>query len=299
MKVTLDLDDLVLRGELTRAEADRLKALAVADTSALGTNIFLAFGASAIVIGLGFLFPSVFTAIVVGAVMFAGGLALRLAGGERWTLLAQVCLTIGTLALSGGLSLLAEGSVPVNLAISIGVAVAAVVARSGLLASLAVIAFAGTIGAATNYQGNIFWQPTLTIGLLAAMTLALFFVSLRLPPAYERLAIIAARVAILMLNFGFLVGTFFGDPPLNLQPLIFSIVWAVLLVGTGLWAIRANRRWVVNAAAVFGAIHFFIQWFWALGPSALSILGGGVALIAFGFLIAFFNRRPLARAQPA
>lgn len=298
MKVTLDLDDLVRRGELTGAEAERLRAFAVADTGALGTNIFLAFGASAIALGLGALFPTVLTAIVVGAALFATGLALRLTGGSRWLLFAQVCLTIGTLGLSAGLSLLAGGAVPVNLAIALGVAAAGVLARSGLLVSLAVIAFAATIGGATNYEGSIFWQPALSIGLLAAIALGLLFASTRLPPAYERLAIIAARTAALMLNFGFLIGSLFGDSAVNLPPIAFSLVWAVLLVITGIWAIRANRRWVVNTAAVFGAIHFFVQWFMTLGPNAPSILGGGVLLLVFGFGLAAFNRRTRP-AQPA
>jgi len=298
MKVTLDLDDLVSRGELSKAEADRLRAFAVADTGALGTNIFLALGASAIAVGLGVLIPTAFTAIVVGGVLFAGGLALKLMGGARWLLFAQVCLTIGTLALSGGLSLLAEGSVPANLAISLGVAATAVLARSGLLVSLAVIAFAATIGGATNYQGSIFWQPALSIGLLAAVALGLLFASTRLPPAYERLAIIAARTAALMLNFGFLIGSLFGDSAVNLPAAAFSIVWAVLLVVTGIWAIRAYRRWVVNTAAVFGAIHFFVQWFLALGPSALSILGGGALLISSGFALAAFNQSMVTAAAP-
>jgi len=301
MKIVLDLADLVERGQLTTAEAERLKGFAVAETSALGTNILLAFGATAISIGVAALFPSLLTAIVMGAVLFAGGLALKLVGGGRWLLFAQVCLTIGTLALSGGISVLAEGAVAANLGIALAVGAAAVVAQSGLLVSLAVIAFAATIGAATTYEGAIFWQPTLSIGLLAAMTLALYFGSLRLPAAYERIALIAARVAIMMLNFGFLIGSLLGDSPINLPPLAFSITWAVLLVVTGLWAIRANRRWVVNTAAVFGAIHFCIQWFLTLGPSPLVILCGGLLLIAFGFLIAAFNRRPLAvpAAQPA
>lgn len=291
MKITLDLDELVRRGELSTEEANRLKAFAIADTGALGTNIFLAFGAAAISIGLGALFPTALTAIVVGGVLFAGGIALKLMGGSRWLLLAQVCLTIGTLALSGGLSLLAEGSLPVNLAIALGIGAAGVFARSALLVSLAVIAFAASIGAATNYQGNIFWQPTLSIGLLAAMTLGLFLASLRLSPEYERLAIIGARVAILMLNFGFLIGSLFGDSAVNLPAIAFGIAWAVVLLVAGTWAITANRRWVVNAAAVFGAIHFFVQWFLALGPSPLAILGGGFLLVAFGFTLAAFNRQ--------
>lgn len=292
MKVTLDLEDLVRRGELTRAEADRLRAFAVADTGALGINIFLAFGAASVAIGLGALFPSAFTAIAIGATLFAGGLVLRLTGESRWLLFAQVCLTIGALALSGGLSLLAGGSVLANLLIALGLAAAAVLARSGLLVALAVVALAATIGAATDYRDSLFWQPALSIAVLAAVTLVLFFASLRLPPAYERLAIIGARVALVMLNFGFLIGSLFGDSAVNLPALAFSIAWAVLLVAAGIWAIRANRRWVVNAAAVFGAIHFIMQWFLVLGASALSIIGGGVLLLGFGFGLAAMKRKP-------
>lgn len=291
MKVTLDLDDLVKRGELTSAEAERLRGFAKAETGTLGTNILLSFGASAIVIGLAALFPTAETAIVLGGLLLGLGLVLRFKGIDRWTLFGQVCVTIGALALSGGISVLANGSVPINLGIGAGLAIAAVAARSGLLAALAVIMFTATIGGATAYNGSIFWQPALTVGVLAAITLGLYLLSLRLPPDYERLAIIGARVAILMLNFAFLVGSLFGDDAQKLPPLAFAVAWAVVLVVTGVWAIRANRRWVVNAAAVFGAIHFFVQWFTTLGPSPFSILGGGLLLVGFGFALRWFNAK--------
>jgi iron complex transport system permease protein len=299
MKVTLDLDDLVKRGELTPAEAERLRTFAKAETGTLGTNILLSFGASAIVIGLGALFPTAEAAVIVGGLLLGLGLVLRFNRVERWTLFGAVCVTIGALALSGGISILAHGSVPINLGIAAGLAVAAVAARSGLLAALAVIMLTATIGGATAYNGSFFWQPALTVGVLAAMTLGLYLLSLRLPPDYERLAIIAARVAILMLNFGFLVGSLFGDDALRLPPLAFTVAWAIVLLVTGLWAIRANRRWVVNAAAVFGAIHFFIQWFATLGPSPVSIVGGGLLLVAFSFAIRWFNRVPNAKPSEA
>ncbi|WP_204307646.1 hypothetical protein, partial [Enterobacter hormaechei] len=55
-----------------------------------------------------------------------------------------------------------------------------------------------------------------------------------------------------------------------------TIGWAVALIGAGAWAARAGRSWVLNLAAVFGAIHFYTQWFERLGPSPLSILVAGV-----------------------
>ena len=48
--------------------------------------------------------------------------------------------------------------------------------------------------------------------------------------------------------------------------LAFTVGWAIALLGVGLWGMGANRRWVVNVAAVFGAIHFYTQWFDRLGP---------------------------------
>ena len=38
------------------------------------------------------------------------------------------------------------------------------------------------------------------------------------------------------------------------------------------WAVKANRRWVINLVAVFGAIHFYTQWFERLGADPLSVL---------------------------
>jgi hypothetical protein len=125
--------------------------------------------------------------------------------------------------------------------------------------------------------------------IFSALALGLLFASMRLPAAYERLAIIAARTAVLVVNLAFLWGSMFGDGTFNRE--IFAIVWAVLLIGAAAWAIRVDRRWVVNTAAVFGAVHFFVQWFFYLGANALSVLGGGVLMIAFGMGLYAFNRR--------
>ena len=46
----------------------------------------------------------------------------------------------------------------------------------------------------------------------------------------------------------------------------------------------------MNTAAVFGALHFYTQWFEMLGPSPFSILGGGLLLIGFGLALRAFNR---------
>ena len=64
---------------------------------------------------------------------------------------------------------------------------------------------------------------------------------------------------------------------------VFAVVWAIALIGVGVWGAMVNRRWVVNIAAVFAAIHFYTQWFERLGASPVSILLGGLILLGVAF----------------
>ena len=88
MKVTLDLTDLVAKGQITRDEADRLARLGSADTGTLGSNILLAFGTVAVALGGGFLFPTAQSVIVLGAILFVLGLALILSRAVKWAVFA-------------------------------------------------------------------------------------------------------------------------------------------------------------------------------------------------------------------
>jgi hypothetical protein len=76
---------------------------------------------------------------------------------------------------------------------------------------------------------------------------------------------------------------------------VFSIAWALVLIAAGAWAMRANRRWLVNVAAAFGAIHFYTQWFERLGATPASVLLGGLVMLLIAFALWSFNRR----AEPA
>jgi hypothetical protein len=293
MKVTLDLSALVAGGQLTQAEAERLKSLSATQTGSMGANVLLAFGAVAVALGAAALVPTAQTAIVIGALFVAAGLGMRLAGMQRWSIFAQIVMVIGALGVVAGIWILSNGDWQISLAMAIGLGVVAAAARSGLLAALAVLMLAVALGSSTAYLHASYFlgidRPALTILVLSGLTLVLYVGSLRLPADFERLAIIAARSAILMINLAFLVGSLFGDEWLRLPGLLFSVVWAVLLIGAIVWGVAVNRSWLVNAAAVFGAIHFYTQWFETLGPTQLSVLGGGLLLIVFGLILARFN----------
>ncbi|MGN6157582.1 MAG: hypothetical protein ACTHNL_05765 [Devosia sp.] len=295
MKVTLDLNDLVAKGQLTQEEADRLARLGAEDTASLGSNILLAFGTVAVVLGGGILFPTAQSVIVIGVILFVLGFGLILNKVAKWWLFAQFCVTVGALGIAGGVSYLADGSVWANVGLTVGLAAAGLLAESGLLAALAVIELAFALGASTAYWHASYLlgvdRPAFTISVLSVVTLALFLISLQQKSTYERVLLIAARTAILMINAAFLVGSLFGDPAMGWPASWFTIAWAILLIGAGIWGVYANRRWVVNAAAVFGAVHFYTQWFEYFGPNPLSLLGAGLLLVIFGLLLRWLNMR--------
>lgn len=316
MKITLDLSKLVEEGKLTAAEAERLKALAGHDTGSLGINILIGFGVVAVAAGVGALVPTAMTALLIGAVLFAAGLGLILSGARAWDLLAQICLVIGALTLAGAVLYLDNGSLRSALAVTLGLAVSAVIARSSLLAALAVLALAACFGARTGYLHAMYsltiQEPTVTVVVFSGLALIAYLISQRVQADYERISIAAARTAVFLVNFGFWIGSLWGDslrlprailyndPTIRtdytaksmiIPPYLFSIGWALALVAVGVWGVKANRRWVVNIAAVFGAIHFYTQWFEKLGANALSVLLGGLLMLGIAIALWTFNKR--------
>lgn len=312
MKITLDLSKLVEDGKLTVDEAERLKALASHETGSLGVNILIGFGVVSIAAGAVALLPSAATVIAVGILLFMLGLAVVLNKIAQWAVFGQICLVTGALMFSGGVIGEMEGSVASMLIVTAALAGASLLARSSLLAALAVIALSATLGARTGYSHATYslaiFEPTLTVVLFSALALVAYRGSLMLKADYERLAIMVARTSILLVNFGFWVGSLWGDPLFLLRGFkdhnpaemmrsivipdyVFSIVWAAALIGAAIWAVTVNRRWLVNIAAAFGAIHFYTQWFERLGATPLSVLLGGVLMLVIAYGLYLFNRK--------
>jgi iron complex transport system permease protein len=298
MKVTLDLTKLLEEGRITRDEHDRLSRLGAAGTGSLAFNILLGFGVVAVSAGLVALAPSTLTGIVLGTIALGGGLCLYAARARQWELFAHICVLIGAIGLAAGVIIETEAAVSAVLAIAMGFALTGIVSRSGLLIVLAVLALSSSLGARTGYMHATYFlgieEPTFTVVVFAILALVCYLISKFLTSAYERLALQAARTSLLLVNFGFWIGSLWGDEVsgsgLRIPEEVFGLLWAVGLVAVGVWGARENRRWVVNCAAIFGAIHFYTQWFERLGANPLTVLLGGLLALAFAVGLWRFNQ---------
>src|SRR5262249_34686809 len=162
----------------------------------------------------------------------------------------------------------------------------AVAIRSNFLMALVPLALAGALGSSTGYQHAVYMltvnEPSITIAFYALLARAPYLVSRHVWQAYQQLGIVFARVSLLLVNFGFWIGSLWGDYPgktwaqgedyqlwsnreawrtahLHVPETAFIVGWAILIIAVGAWAARANRHWVVTTAAGFGAIEVYTQ----------------------------------------
>ncbi|MFO0775703.1 MAG: hypothetical protein U0172_13665 [Nitrospiraceae bacterium] len=300
MKVTLDLDDLVQRGDITQAEYERFKQFAARGTASLAFNILIGFGVIAVSGAALALVPSAATAIILGLLSAGLGIALTGAGHDQWKVLANICVLVGALMAGGGVAVLGEGSLGSFLVIATAFAAAGIFARSGLLITLAVLALSACLGARTGYQHASYFlaiqEPTSTVVLFTLLAVGTYWMSTRIPHEYEGLALTAARTSIFLVNFGFWIGSLWGDRTHDGTEIAssetFAALWALTLAVAGAWAWSRNRRWVVNIVAIFGAIHFYTQWFERLGASPGSILTAGLLALILAVGLRKLNAEP-------
>ncbi len=291
MKVTLDLDQLLEDGKITQQEYERLSALAAKSTGSLAFNILIGFGVIAVSGATLALVPTPATAVVIGLIVWVGGLVLSRSGLDQWTVLATTCILIGALMTGGGITIGAEGSLMSILSVTAIFTVTSILARSNLLAVLATLMLSASVGAKTGYFHASYFlviqEPIITVVLFSVLSIGLYQLSKTLSADYERIAIASSRTGVFLINFGFWVGSLWGDRTASgeviVSETVFAIFWAIALVVLAVWAWQRNRRWVLNVAAIFGGVHFYTQWFENLGASPGTVLIAG--LLALGFAV--------------
>jgi iron complex transport system permease protein len=318
MKVVLDLTRLVREGSLTREEAARLQRLASRDTGSLGISILMSFGAIAVAGGLLALHPTFASGTALGVLFVAAGLAVNYRLGEQWRLLAIANTIIGALLLAGGVVGLVDGRFAGFAFAAALLLVLAVAIRSALLMALVPPAMAAALGSSTGYFHACYMltvtEPTVTVLVFALLAWLAYRAAHRVPPAFEGLALVFARVSLVIVNFGFWVGSLWGDYPgiswrhpeiysgaswqqlqawrataVHVSEHVFIIGWAAALIGVGVWAARANRRWVVTLVTVFGAIHLYTQWFERLGADPIAIILAGLTIVGIAVVLWRYN----------
>ena len=291
MKVTLDLDQLLAEGKITQAEYEKLSGLAAKSIGSLAFNILIGFGVMAVSGAALALVPAPATAIVIGLLILIGGLGLLRSNREQWKVLSNICILVGALMTGGGIVTEFKGSLAAILSVTAIFAAAAIFARSALLAVLATLMLSAGIGARTGYFHASYFlviqEPTITIVLFCALAIGLYQLAKKLSVEYERIAIASARAGVFLVNFGFWVGSLWGERfnagQVIISDIVFAVLWALALSATAIWAWKRNRRWVLNTVAAFGGIHFYTQWFEHLGASPGTVLVAG--LLALGFAV--------------
>lgn len=291
MKITLDLDQLLSEGKITQVEYEKLCGLAARSTGSLAFNILIGFGVIAVSGAALALVPAPTTAIAIGLCVLVAGLLLLRSGLEQWKVLANICILVGALMTGGGIVTEAKGSLVSILSVTIILAVAGIFARSTLLAVLATLVLSASIGARTGYFHASYFlvirEPTTTVFLFSVLAVGLYQLSKKLSADYERIAIASARASVFLVNFGFWVGSLWGERSDTREVIIsdtaFTVLWALALLITAIWSWKRNRRWVLNTVATFGGIHLYTQWFEHLGASPGAVLIAG--LLAIGFAV--------------
>ncbi|MEM9144603.1 MAG: hypothetical protein AAGC57_00295 [Pseudomonadota bacterium] len=266
-------------------------------------------------------------AIWIGGAIFAGGLGLHLVGPNVLRVAAAWIAVIGGAAHLGGVFGL-DGSPERAWLAMLDAAVVLLLAGALLdlriLTAFGITALAGLL-AATAYTHAAYWlaiwEPSLLILLMAVIAVLGWWIA-RGPERWARHGRIAALMALIWINMAFWIGSLWGDrigehsfgpvraefaadeagreafrtardqylDGLIIIPAdVFAVGWAALILITAAWASLTNRRSVLNAAATFGAIHLYTQWFERLETQPLTIVAAGVSAIGLAWAMVRLN----------
>ena len=313
MKILIDIDELQQQGVVSAETAQLLREHATKDTGSTAINILLAFGGIAVAAGFGALTFSPAVGAVLGVVFIALGWFVKTRQHSMWGKLGSIWMVVGALALAGSLGFLSDHPLLASLlaaAIFAGVAIAA---GSSLLVALVPLALESAIGGSTGYWHACYEiavsEPTLTIILFTALGIAAWQAAQQFIGLFQHLSIVFARMCVILVNFGFWIGSLWGDTPgklwrgaehyfdygsdAQIPPMVFIVGWIVGLSGAGIWAAKNGRRFLVNTVATFGAIHLYTQWFERFGADPITVIIAGVATIAIGLALWRYNRQVL------
>ena len=205
MKVVLDLDDLLSHNKISQAEYSKLQSLAYQGTTSLAFTLLLTFGIVAITVGIVALSPTYLTVLMSGVALVLMSMGIQF-GLPQWRLLADIVAVIGVLLAVMGLTGVPSPWLSSLWLSVLLLALASVWLHNGLLIALSVLTcFAALESSLYFYHasyGLSVHQPLIVVVFFSTLAWGVYRGSRYLPAHYSRLAIIASRVAVLLVNFG-------------------------------------------------------------------------------------------------
>ncbi|MEL6752825.1 MAG: hypothetical protein AAFO57_02265 [Pseudomonadota bacterium] len=314
MKISLDIDALIADGTVPRELGEVLRARGKpAAGGTVAISVLLIFGAIAVAGGVLAYDPSATVGLLLAATALGAGFTVQNMLGAPWRLLAHGLAIMGGLGLAGwvGAEFHDHESAfwpPVAITLIFGAIAAAF--RNTFLAVMATLSLGAVIGSGTGYWHASYMlvvrESFITIALFGALAAGAYALRDRIRDAWQGLSTAVARTAVIMVNFGFWVGSLWGDhigehwyagdswqaaadwreSALYLPEAVFSIGWAAALFALILKAPRGGFLSV--SSIVFLGIHFYTQIFETLGAEPFTMILGGVLAVA---IAVYLSRR--------
>lgn len=178
--------------------------------------------------------------------------------------------------------------------------------------------------------GLAIYESTLTLLQMSAIALFALAASRSLAERFARHARLIGQLAFIWINMAFWIGSLWGDVlgqhlwgprwddfkhpapapidwiydyegfqkaseafkehALTISADVYTAAWAVVILAMGAWGAIAARRAVLNIALVFGAIHFYTQFFERFAREPLDFLITGVIAILAAWGLWHLNR---------
>lgn len=329
-KIVLDVDALVASGKLSGIEADRLKVLAEPNR-AVSTlvQVFYILGALGLAAGVVALKPEPIIGLILALLALGFAVFVQATKNESLSILGVGMSIAGTLGVCGwfGTEFGTEtNALLINTVITAFVLASALWFRSLFLIALVPVGIASMLGSGTMYwhasYGIFVQEPTITVIVFGILALGLFALCYKLPDIRGMQALIAARVSWIIMNFGFWVGSLWGDyigehfqqyangeytgydemeawraTAVNVPDYAFVVAWGLASIAT-IFLLKSHR-FAVNAAITFLAINAYTQFFERFYDSAWALIFGGASLLVFAWGIFNFDRMNQAKLKAA